>query len=396
MRFEIRAFRAGEGIVAQQFDAADEASAREQARMQGLTVLSARARGFGARGVRLGLGTQRFPLLLFSQELLALLGAGLSLVEVLETMAEKETRPEARRIVERVNAALYEGRSFSQALEAFPATFPPLYVATVRAAERTGDLGEALARFVDYQQRLDAVKKKVVSASIYPAVLIGVGVLVILFLLGYVVPRFAQIYDDVGRDLPWLSQLLLHWGRLLNDHGGLVVAGLAAAAVLVALGFERAKNALLAAAWSIPAVGRRMIVYQLARFYRTVGMLLRGGTPIVPALDMVAGLLHPRLRARLAGAIQRVREGASVSQAMEAHGLVTPVATRMLRTGERGGNLAQMMESIAAFHDEELARWVDSFMKLFEPLLMALIGVVIGLIVVLMYLPIFELAGSLQ
>jgi len=396
MRFEIRAFRAGEGIVAQQFDAADEASAREQARMQGLTVLSARARGFGARGVRFGLGTQRFPLLLFSQELLALLGAGLSLVEVLETMAEKETRPEARRIVERVNAALYEGRSFSQALEAFPATFPPLYVATVRAAERTGDLGEALARFVDYQQRLDAVKKKVVSASIYPAVLIGVGVLVILFLLGYVVPRFAQIYDDVGRDLPWLSQLLLHWGRLLNDHGGLVVAGLAAAAVLVALGFERAKNALLAAAWSIPAVGRRMIVYQLARFYRTVGMLLRGGTPIVPALDMVAGLLHPRLRARLAGAIQRVREGASVSQAMEAHGLVTPVATRMLRTGERGGNLAQMMESIAAFHDEELARWVDSFMKLFEPLLMALIGVVIGLIVVLMYLPIFELAGSLQ
>ena len=394
MRFDIRAFRAGEGIVALQFDAADEAAAREQARVQGLTVLSARPHGLGLRGVRLG--TQRFPLLLFSQELLALLGAGLSLVEVLETMAEKEARPETRKVIERINAALNEGRSFSQALGEFPGVFPQLYVATVRAAERTGDLNEALARFVDYQQRLDAVKKKVISASIYPAVLIGVGLLVILFLLSYVVPRFAHIYDDVGRELPWLSQILLHWGRLLNEHGGLVIAGLLAVLVLLVFGLERAKNTLLAAAWRVPAIGRRMIVYQLARLYRTVGMLLRGGTPIVPALQMVSGLLHPELRARLAGAIQRVREGASVSQAMEAHGLVTPVATRMLRTGERGGNLAQMMESIAAFHDEELARWVDWFMKLFEPLLMALIGVVIGLIVVLMYLPIFELAGSLQ
>ncbi len=139
-----------------------------------------------------------------------------------------------------------------------------------------------------------------------------------------------------------------------------------------------------------------MLTYQLARFYRTVGMLLRGGTPIVPALEMVAGLLHPQVRTRLAAAIQRVRQGESLSQAMEAHGLVTPVATRMLRTGEKGGNLAQMMESIAAFHDEELGRWVDWFTRLFEPLLMAAIGVVIGLIVVLMYLPIFELAGSLQ
>jgi len=394
MRFDIRAFKANEGIVALRFEAADEATAREQARLQGLTVLSARPHGLGLRSLRLG--TARFPLLLFSQELLALLSAGLSLIEVLETMAEKETRPETRKIITRLTAALYEGRSLSQGLGEFPGIFPKLYVATVSAAERTGDLNEALARYVDYHQRLDEVKKKVVSASIYPAVLIGVGGLVTLFLLGYVVPRFAQIYDDVGRDLPWLSQVLLQWGRLLNAYGGFIIAGIVAAIVLLALGFERASNAALAAAARIPAIGRRMLAYQLARFYRTVGMLLRGGTPLVPALEMVAGLLHPELRARLADAVQRVREGASLSQAMATHGLVTPVATRMLRTGEKGGNLAQMMESIAAFHDEELARWVDWFMKLFEPLLMALIGVVIGLIVVLMYLPIFDLAGSLQ
>ncbi len=394
MRFEIRAFKASEGVVALTLEAADEAAAREQARIQGLTVLSARRRGLGARGMRWP--GQRFPLLLFSQELLALLAAGLSLIEVLETMAEKETRPEVRKVIVRLTESLYQGRALSHAIAEFPEVFPQLYVATVRAAERTGDLSEALARFVDYQQRLDAVKKKVVSAAIYPAVLIGVGMLVTLFLLGYVVPRFSQIYDDVGRDLPWLSQLLLQWGKLLNESGGILVAAALAVTVVLLFGLGRMAEWLVAVLWRIPAFGRRLLTYHLARFYRTVGMLLRGGTPLVPALEMVAGLLHPLLRARLTGAIQRVREGASLSQAMEAHGLVTAVATRMLRTGEKGGNLAQMMESIAAFHDEELARWVDWFMKLFEPLLMALIGVVIGLIVVLMYLPIFDLAGSLQ
>jgi len=317
-------------------------------------------------------------------------------VEVLETMAEKETRAETRKVMARLADALYEGRALSQALAEFPDIFPTLYVATVRAAERTGDLSEALRRYVDYYQRIDAVKKKIVSASIYPLVLIGVGLLVTLFLLGYVVPRFSQIYDDTRRTLPWLSQVLLQWGRLLNAYGGFIALGAVAALVLVVLGFGRAVNWALAAAWRIPAIGRRMLTYQLARFYRTVGMLLRGGTPIVPALEMVAGLLHPQIRVRLTAAIQRVRQGESVSQAMEVYGLVTPVATRMLRTGEKGGNLAEMMESIAAFHDEELARWVDWFTRLFEPLLMAAIGVVIGLIVVLMYLPIFELAGSLQ
>jgi general secretion pathway protein F len=158
----------------------------------------------------------------------------------------------------------------------------------------------------------------------------------------------------------------------------------------------RARRPLVAALGRIPSVGERLLVYQLARFYRTVGMLLRGGTPLVPALEMTAGVLTPDLRARLAAATRRIREGASISVAMEANGLVTPVALRLLRVGERSGEMAEMMERIAVFHDEELARWVDWFTRLFEPLLMAVIGVVIGAIVVLMYLPIFELAGSLQ
>jgi general secretion pathway protein F len=148
--------------------------------------------------------------------------------------------------------------------------------------------------------------------------------------------------------------------------------------------------------WRIPAIGERLKLYQLARFYRTIGMLLRGGMPLPRALEMGADLLHPLLRDRLTAAQRAISEGRGVSASFEAQGLVTPVALRMLAVGEKSGNMGEMLEQVAAFHDEELARWVDWFTRLFEPILMAIIGLVIGAIVVLMYMPIFELAGNLR
>jgi general secretion pathway protein F len=210
------------------------------------------------------------------------------------------------------------------------------------------------------------------------------------------VPRFSGIYADSNRELPWLSQVLLGWGQLLNEHGGLVAAALVVALGAAVVGFGHVRRVAFALAQRVPAVAERVLVYQLARFYRTVGMLLTGGTPLPQALGMVSGLLTPALRDRLTLATQRIREGTGVSAAMEATGLTTPVAMRMLRVGERGGNMAEMMERIAVFYDDDIARWIDWFTKLFEPLLMAVIGIVIGVVVVLMYLPIFELAGSLQ
>ena len=394
MQYEIRALRGAEGLVTVAVEAPDETSALEQARAQGLAVLSARQRR--ALPALASPFAARFPLLLFSQELVALLSAGLSLPEVVETLAEKETRPEFRRIFAELRQSLYEGRSFSQALDSFPETFPSLYVATVRAAERTGDIAEALGRYIAYAERLEAVRRKVISASVYPIVLLGVGGLVVLFLLGYVVPRFAGVYEEVGRDLPWLSRVLIDWGKLINANGALLAVLVVVACVAGALGFSRLKEVTGRVAQQIPAVGARLRVYRLARFYRTLGMLLRGGTPLVTALGMVAGIMPAAMRPRLAAATQRIREGASISAAMEAADLTTPVAVRLLRVGEKSGEMAEMMDRIAVFHDEELARWIDLVTKLFEPLLMAVIGVVIGLIVVLMYLPIFELAGSLQ
>jgi general secretion pathway protein F len=226
----------------------------------------------------------------------------------------------------------------------------------------------------------------------------GVGALVLLFLLGYVVPRFSHVYEDIQGDLPLLSRMLLASGRFLEANG-LVAGGLFLAAVVAAVrlaimpGVRRWVGTRL---WSVPAIGERMRLYQLARFYRTLGMLLRGGTPVVAALDMSAGLLSPALRGNLGQAAQAIREGRAISEAMAEFNLTTPVALRMLRVGERSGRMDEMMERIAAFYDDEISRWVDWFTRLFEPLLMAVIGVVIGLVVVLMYLPVFELAGSIQ
>ena len=392
MRYELRAITQDGRLESVDCQALDAQSARAHAESRGYTVLEVRARrSLVAR-------SSRFPVQLFSQELLVLLAAGLTLVEALETLAQKEKRAEWRAVLTGVLALLRQGHPLSAALEQAPAAFPPLYVATVRAAERTSDLVPALSRYVTYQTQLEAIRRRVANASIYPALLIGVGGLVTLFLMLYVVPRFGKIYAERSTDLPLFSQLLIGWGQLVQGHAVLVIGVVAAAVAAVVLALRQAsvRAALGDALWRIPALGERLKVYQLARFYRTTGMLLKGGTPLVGALGMAAELLHPVLRARLRAASLAISEGHPVSESLDANGLATPVALRMLTVGDRSGTMGDMMERIAGFHDEELSRWVDWFTRLFEPILMALIGLVIGAIVILMYMPIFELAGNLQ
>jgi general secretion pathway protein F len=396
MRFEIRAMRPGAGVTTLVLDAANAADAAEQARQQGVSVLKIKATrsltGGSERDAR------SFPLGLFSQELLTLLEAGLAVVDSIETLKEKESKADRRRLLTQMVAYLYEGQSLSQAMERFPTVFPPLYIATVRASEKTGDLPEALSRYVTYQAQLDVVRKKIVAAAIYPMLLAAVGSLVILFLLSYVVPRFSRIFEDMGGDIPFMSRVLIKWGTLVHDHGWTLLLGTVATIVafIVWLMQSSTQRWIYDQLTRIPAIGERLRMYQLARFYRTVGMLLRGGLAIMPALNMTADLLQGPLRSRLAESANKIREGTPISAAMEEYGLTTPVSLRMLRVGEHTGRMGDMMERIAHFYDDEIARWVEWFVRLFEPLLMAFIGLAIGAIVVMMYFPIFELAGSIQ
>jgi general secretion pathway protein F len=394
VEFRVKALNREQAVLAQLVDAIDELDARRQLDVLGLRVISLTP----VRQARLFARPAKIPLVIFSQELVALLDAGLSLVEAIEALTEKETSPAVRRPLEQILSRLYEGQTLGAALAEHPTTFPYLYIATVRASERTGSLREALTRFITYQEQIDSLRKTLVNASIYPAVLLGAGILVTLFLLGYVVPRFSSIYEQLGSDLPFASRLLLQWGQMLEAHtmAVIIIGGAGAAALGYALSRRSSRAAMGAWFVKVPAIGRQLRLYQLARLYRTVGMLLRSGMPAVTAMDMSSGLLSEALRSAFAKATQSVREGQSIANAMEVAHLTTPVAARMLRVGERSGNMGEMTERIAAFYDDEIARWVAIVTRLIEPLFMTIIGLLIGVIVVLMYFPIFQLAGSVQ
>lgn len=381
----------GSALTVIELQADDEQEAYAQLKAKGLTPVS-----LSSRQPSKGRTREKFPLALFSQELLALLDSGLNLVEAIEALSLRQDH--TRAVLQGILLSLQQGKSFSAALERQPEVFPVLYIATVKAAERTGDLANALTRYIAYDTQISLLKKKIVSASIYPVVLMGVGGLVILFLMGFVVPKFSSVYEGAGGDLPWMSQMMLRWGTLIAEHGEQMLIALVC--VLVGLGFLLRQPALrqlvMRAIWRIPAIGEKLHMYQLARFYRTLGMLLSGGTPIMVALTSVAGLLDGSLSASLQQAQSLVSQGQPLSHAFQVSGMTTPIGERMLLVGERGGNVAQMMDRIAGFYDEELARWIDWFTKLFEPLLMLFIGLVIGIVVLLLYMPIFELAGQVQ
>lgn len=396
MRYKVKALR-GRDYVSLQLEANSEQMAMQHARSQGYTVFSAQLmREGGASGLRLG--KEKFPLMLFSQELLALLEAGLNLIEAIDALSEKEQRPEVRRCLQGVLRLLSEGQPFSVAMESFPQAFPPLYVAALRASEKMGGMAESLHRYIAYQTQVELVKKKIISASIYPVMLLSVGSLVVMFLVGYVVPKFAHIYEDVGGEQPWTTQAMMAWGSFIEQHGQMLLLGLVGG--LLSFGYllslKPVRTAMLAWFWRIPAIGDRMRIYQLSRFYRSLGMLLMAGIPVLNALKMVDGLLAPGLRIKLQAASEQIRQGRTLSDAMEANDLSTPIALRMLRVGEQSGMMGEMMERISKFYDEETARWIDWFTKLFEPLLMLLIGGVIGLVVLLLYMPIFDLAGTIE
>ncbi len=393
MRFRLTVLDAGRSVAIHELDAVDEADARRQALARGLRVIALETASRLAP-----IGRAKLGLTQFSNELIALLEAGLSLVEAIDALTEKERDDAIRNVLESIRRRLYEGQSLSVALSEAPGSFPPLYVATVRASERSGAIPEALRRFVAYQEQIDVLKKRLINASIYPAVLLGAGTLVVLFLVGFVVPRFAGIYEDIGGELPLASRILMNWGKLLAAHGTGVLIGFIVTVVLLGRAvmrpeFRMGVGRMIA---RIPTIGHQLELYQLARLYRTVGMLLRGGLPVVQAFEMTRGLLAAGSQPRLAAATRAIREGKSLTESLASQGLTTPVAERMLRVGERSGNMGEMMERIAAFYDEELSRWVEVATRLIEPAMMTVIGLIIGLVVVLMYFPIFELAGSIR
>lgn len=340
---------------------------------------------------------QGFDLMVFNQQFHALLDAGQTVVDSLEILGRDDRQEQHRNVFAALINAVSQGRPLSEAMANLPSVFPELYVAMLRASETTGNLRAALVRYMEYQARVVSMRRKLIAAAIYPAILCLVGAVVITFLLFYVVPRFAAIYGDVATQRGATGGLLQWWGRLIGDHPWMVASALAIAALTMLFTLTHApmRGRVLRSLLGIPWISRRFRVFELARLYRTVAMLLRSGVNVLAALRMTEGTLSAELRDRLRHAQTVIREGNPIAPSFHGRGLTTEVSFRLLVAGESAGNLDEMMERIADFYDRETENIVDYAGRVVEPVLMVIIGAVIGAVVLALYSPIFELANAI-
>lgn len=399
-QFDIVAVAVNGTVHSHRVVAQSEAAAAQQLQLANMRILSCRPAAPGRWSLAALRPNRhvRLQIALFTEELAALLDAGLGMVDAIRTLALKERDSAARRAIERVADELTQGRPLSQALRAQPETFPALLIATIGASEQTGDLVSALRRYAAHLETLYELRSKVVGAAIYPALLLSVGGLVVLFLLGVVVPRFAQLLEGAHRDLPMASSFLLGWGKAIAAHPWVFVSVVTAGGVYLVAQLMRAARS----GWQVAGLQRLWIVgplvrmFRHAQFFRTSAMLVQGGIPALRAFGMSRSLLTPEDQRGLDRAIGEISEGKRIGPALAAAQIADPVALRMLEVAQKTGQLAEVLARIAQFQESQLARAVTVASRLIEPALMIFIGLVIGGIVVLMYLPIFDLASSLQ
>lgn len=395
MQFRVHVVQ-GRGVPrALEYEAVSQEAARAHALRLGYTVLGVEAIG-GWWRQRLQARTRPLEVAVLAEQLRDLLGAGLSVIEALDTLS-RSASPETAEALEQLTQRLRSGQALSQALSA-DARFPALLVSLVKAAELTSDLPQALTRFIEHERRVAELRHRITSVAVYPLLLTAVGLVVLLFLLLYVVPRFARVFEGMNGSLPWSAQAMIGWAHWLQAHGlWLVLAGAIAGAGLVALAGSPAVRArALQRLMQWGPLRERLRVYFLSRWYRSTGMLVAGGIPLPEALAISSAVLPLGLRAGGMAVERALREGQSPARAHVDAGMATPVAEQLILAGERIGHMGSVLTRIAYYHDAEVARALERGVRLLEPLVMLLIGVGVGVVVVLMYMPIFELASAIQ
>ena len=381
-------------IDVMELEADSHQDARTRLRAEGIRLVSLTQTD---TGFRFPLQRQRFDLDVFNQQLHSLLEAGQSIVDAIDILYHNDTAGRDHAVYRGLLAALRQGKQLSAAMEQQSTIFPALFVAMVRATETTGGVNVAIERFIQYRQQVAQLRGKLISASVYPAILISVGMLVVSFLMLYVVPRFSIAFDDI-QNKEQLAGMVYVWGSFVRAHSELAWGTFAAllAAVIVGMVHPAPRRSLLSLLIKIPAIGQRIKVFQLARLYRTLGLLLRSGLPLTQALRMSREAMPSYFASSMDAACAQVEEGFPLSRALSNQGLATEVAARLLVAGESSGNLDAMLERVANFHDQEVSGWVDLIGRVLEPALMVGIGLVIGIVVLLLYMPIFELANSVR
>lgn len=387
-------------ILEKEFDAADQQALRENLLEQGFFVFQIRRsalRGWFDRSGGGRIGGRRF--LSLNQEMLVLLRSGLPILQVLDTLIE---RMEAGRLLEtlrEVRSDVKGGSALSDAFGRFPGLFPQLYVASLRAGEQSGDLPITLGRYIAYQKRVEAIKAKVRGAMFYPSLLAVAVVAVVTFLLLYVIPNVTKVYVDANVELPLMTRFVI----ALSDA---LVTGLPLWLPLLVLGIfllrrfvqtDRGGYLVDRLKLRLPFFGALFSEYAVAAFCRTLGTTLASGIPVVQSMQMARGVLDNRLlEERLGAAVRRIQEGTRISDSLEQTGTFPVIALRMIGVGETSGSLVDMLTDVADYYEGEVERRLERMATLIEPLMMLIMGLLVGAIVVAMYIPIFQMAGTVR
>ena len=330
-------------------------------------------------------------------ELRVLVRAGMTVVEAIEALRAEATEPQRVALHEALHSALQQGQSLSLAM-ASTGRFPAVLLASVQASERTGALPEALDDFLRYHEMIDGLRRKLISAAIYPALVLALGLVIVLFLLLFVIPRFSAMTTDLRGGFRGATGALMALSQWLLQHA----QALAAAGLMLLMGlywgWRRGVvlSALARLAETIGPVRRRLDEFRLAKLYQALALMFRGGCTLDEALHRCAALgLGPRFSANALAARQALVQGRRVSDALREAGLADTVGERLLRVGERSGNFDQVLQTIAERHGARFATIVERSTRLAEPILLMIVALVVGGVVVLMYMPVFDIAGQL-
>ena len=387
-------------VLEKEFEAENREDLQENLEEQGFFVFKVRrvSLQWFTRGSASGsLSGRRF--LALNQEMLVLIRSGLPILQVLDTLVDRMEAGKLFNTLQEIRTDVKGGNSLSGAFGRFPKMFPQLYVASLQAGEQSGDLPVTLTRYIEYQKRVEAIKAKVRSATFYPA-LLAVAVTVVLgFLLLFVIPSFTQVYADANVQLPFLTRMVIALANGLVAGLPIWVPTFLISLFLLRVYIRTEAGALLVdrIKLQLPFFGPLLNEYALSTFCRTFATTLASGIPIVQAMQMSRGTLNNRILERgLAGAIIRIQEGARISEALEQTGNFPVIALRMIGVGETSGSLVDMLDDVSEYYEDEVERRLDRLTTMVEPLMMMTMGLLIGGIVVAMYIPIFQLAGTVQ
>jgi type IV pilus assembly protein PilC len=379
-------------------EAESERELRDRLTQQGFLIYSIKPRSeaaaLRARGGKLNL--EKF--LIFNQQFVTLIRAGLPILKSLDLLAERLTDAKLSRHIKRVREEVRNGALLSDAF-ARQGIFPSIYVTSVLAGERSGSLSEVLERFITYQKLSLSVRKKLIVSMLYPAVLVFLAFGLVVFLVTYVVPNFAQLYSSMGSQLPTPTQILISIGTTAR---GYVVLGFICL-ILALLLFRywartpSGKEALDRLLLKTPMAGEVWLKFQVAQFSRVLGTLLMGGIPLMAALDTAADSLGTRvLKKALDKSTKLVREGQALSQALRTTKLFPALSMDMIEVGESTGALPAMLSSVAEFYEDDVSTRVTAALSLIEPAILICMGCFVGFVLVSLYLPIFSLADSMK